>query len=1751
MQSEEITQQVKQIGGANLVAPSTDSAVAAVFVSARAVGAAAAWMPTAGLFPVDVMVAIASGESEGLWGVLFAAGLINCKRRRRRDGSGVLEQLRKYDEQVAENELMVSYQLFACFNSDSVAVLNALRSSWRNLPPNWVGPDPCSDNWEGVNCTDTRVTSLRLGGMGLVGSQFGDLSSLTGLEDLSNNIGLRGTLPPSIGNLGNLTTLILVGCSFFGPIPDTIGSLQQLRYISLNSNGFTGPIPPSIGNLSRLSWLDLGMNRLNGTIPVSTETTLGLDMLLNARHLIFDNNQLTGNLPISLGHVQTLQVIRFDWNSLDGPIPQNLNNLTSLNELYLSNNNFDGIIPNLTGLNSLSYVDMSNNSFNASEAPLWFSSLPSLTTLIMDNTRLQGQIPVGIFELPQLETLVLRNNNLTGILNIGNTYGSNLSVDLHNNSITGFQQAADYRLNLTLVGNPVCNINGPPARFCSVGTRGNDLSLSNNCGAISCGANEVLSPNCLCLHPYTGTLHFFSFGFTDLQNSTYFNILHGTLMSAFLSNGLPVDSVNFTNPTISDFSYMEVPLHIFPSGRDPFNRSLVSSIGSLLNRQLAPLFPVRYFGPFYFVDEEYCCFEGSRGSSNVGVIVGVTIGVSVFVILIILAGIYAIRQRKLAKRAIERSNPFASWDPEKESGAVPQLQGAKWFSFEDLRKCTDYFSESNCIGDGGYGKVYKGTLAQGQVVAIKRAQQGSMQGAHEFKTEIELLSRIHHKNVVSLVGFCYEHGEQMLVYEYISNGTLRDCLSGKSGSRLDWNKRLKGYMDPEYYMTNQLTEKSDVYSFGVVLLELVTGQAPIQRGKHIVRLVQEAMRGPNLDDIIDPVLGSGLKQAGLRRLLGLAMGCVEESGINRPTMGEVVREIENIIDEKGNKGLSSYSFDDDDDDDDDETSNEENIAKLTELLTLDLSYNKGMTGPLPAAIGDVTKLSSLILVGCGFSGLIPPSIGSLQRLRYLSLNSNNFIGGIPPSIGNLSNLYWLDLADNKLTGSIPISNGTSPGLDMLVNARHFHFGKNQLSGRIPPQLFSSNLKLIHLLLENNQLSGSIPLTLGLVQTLEVVRLDRNSLSGPVPENLNNLTSVQELFLGNNRLTGLVPDLTGMNTLNYVDMSNNTFDTTDIPPWFSSLQSLTSLIMENTQIQGPLPVSLFSLPQLQMVALKNNQVNETLNIGSSYSDQLQLIDLQNNSIDAFTQRPGYNIQIILLGNPICNEGGETQNFCQIPRQQNTSYSTLPENCTPVLCSSDKISSPTCQCMHPYNGMLFFRAPAFSDYGNTSRFISLQQKLMSTFQSNGLPVDSVSLSSPMRDLDNYLVLNLQVFPSGLDYFNRTGISRVGFILSNQTFKPPPEFGPFFFLASSYQYFAAAWDPNTNSVGVPQLKGAKCFLFEELKQSTNNFSEANDIGEGGYGKVYRGILSNGKLVAIKRAQQGSMQGRLEFKTEIELLSRVHHKNLVSLVGFCFEQDEQMLVYEYIANGTLRDSLSGRTGIRLEWMRRLKIALGAARGLQYLHDLADPPIIHRDIKSNNILLDDRLNAKVADFGLSKPMELLTSKTPIEKGKYIVREVKQLMDTSKELYNLQSLLDPVVAASLSPASVEKLADLALACVQELGVHRPTMSEVVKEIENIMKMAGMNPNAESASTSASYEGASKSFEHPYSNDSFEFIFTDCCSSLPTTPCPSITPFSFRRFTIRCSSHSGDSQAAALLISAALPIPASHTRCSSPAPLLFP
>ncbi|KAL5205791.1 hypothetical protein ABZP36_034000 [Zizania latifolia] len=861
------------------------------------------------------------------------------------------------------------------------------------------------------------------------------------------------------------------------------------------------------------------------------------------------------------------------------------------------------------------------------------------------------------------------------------------------------------------------------------------------------------------------------------------------------------------------------------------------------------------------------------------------------------------------------------------------------------------------------------------------------------------------------------------------------------------------------------------------------------------------------------------------------------------------------------------------------------IQSLTELQYLDLSYNNKLGGPLPATIGTLSKLQNLILVGCSFSGEIPKEIGQLSNLIFLSLNSNKFTGTIPPSLGSLSKLYWFDLADNQLTGGLPIFNGTSPGLDNLTNTKHFHFGMNQLSGTIPSQIFNSNMKLIHLLLDNNKFSGSIPSTLGLLATLEVLRFDNNAqLTGPVPINLNNLTRLAEFHLANCNLTGPLPDLTGMNSLSFVDMSNNSFRTSDVPTWFTTLPSLTSLYLEKVGISGELPKGLFSLPAIQTLRFRRNHLNGTLNT-ADFSKQLQLIDLRDNDITAVTLGAGaqYKKTLMLSGNPFCNQGDSNGALCKATGESNPAlqpYSTA-FNCAGLqpTCSSSQALSPNCICSVPYRGTLFFRSPGFSDLTNAPYFLLLEQTMKAKFLNLSLPVDTVAIHDMLVDTNNNLQMSLEVFPSGKVQFGEQDISAIGFILSNQTYKPPPVFGPYYFLGQTYSFSSGllqtseskknriplivgvaaggaavvaallaftvciirrkskpkqteersqsfvSWDiKSTITSTAPQVRGARMFVFDELKKITNNFSEANDIGTGGYGKVYRGTLPSGQLVAVKRSQQGSLQGNLEFRTEIELLSRVHHKNVVSLVGFCFDQGEQMLVYEYVPNGTLKESLTGKSGVRLDWKRRLRVVLGAAKGIAYLHELADPPIIHRDIKSSNVLLDERLNAKVSDFGLSKLLgedgrgqittqvkgtmgyldpeyymtqqltdksdvysfgvlllEMVTARKPLERGRYIVREVKAAVDRRKDMYGLHELLDPALGASSALAGLEQYVDLALRCVEESGVDRPSMGEAVGEIERIVKMAGAGAVAESASGSMSY--TSRTPRHPYDGDS--------------------------------------------------------------------
>ncbi|CAL9242880.1 unnamed protein product [Arabidopsis halleri] len=794
------------------------------------------------------------------------------------------------------------------------------------------------------------------------------------------------------------------------------------------------------------------------------------------------------------------------------------------------------------------------------------------------------------------------------------------------------------------------------------------------------------------------------------------------------------------------------------------------------------------------------------------------------------------------------------------------------------------------------------------------------------------------------------------------------------------------------------------------------------------------------------------------------------------------------------------------------------ISFLSELEILDLTANPKLTGRLPPNIGELKKLTILNLMGCDFSGQIPESIGDLEQLTRLTLNLNKFRGTIPASIGRLSKLDWLDIADNQIEGEIPVSSGTSSyGLDMLLQAQHFHFGNNKLSGEIPEKLFSSKMTLIHVLFDGNKFTGKIPKSLSDVITLEVL-----------------------------------------------DVSNNSLKASVVPSWISSLPSLSTLRMEGINLEGPIPVSFFTPPLLETVNLKGNLIDATLDFGTDYSNQLELVDLQYNDITDYKPPTHKRIQVILADNPVCleEEGNKLSDYCKVIKHN----ASLPVTKTCPRCGEDKEPIRTsCLCVYPITGVLTFRSPSFSGYFNNTNFNMLQQRLEEFFKNPNYPVDSVAIKNITESIvDHHLLIYLLLSPLDKESFNQTEMNSVISGFSKQMFVPPERYGPYFFKADQYILFSgimktchtiksnlciiiravlgaviflllltivgiyalrlikrasdqnnpfAKLDTSQSSIDVPQLMGAKAFTFEVLRKCADNFSETNDIGEGGYGQVYRGMLPSGQLIAIKRAKRGSLQGGLEFKTEIELLSRVHHKNVVRLLGFCFDRGEQMIVYEYIQNGCLRDSLSGKNGIRLDWTRRLKIALGSGKGLAYLHEHADPPIIHRDIKSNNILLDENLTAKVADFGLSKlvgdpgkthvttqvkgtlgyldpeyymtnqlteksdvygfgvvMLELLTGKIPIGKGKHVVKEMKMKMDKSRNLYDLQEFLDTkIITNSENLKGFENYVDLALRCVEVEGVNRPSMGEVVKEIENIMQIAGINPNVDSIASSRMYE----------------------------------------------------------------------------------
>ncbi|KAK8652945.1 hypothetical protein V6N13_126966 [Hibiscus sabdariffa] len=272
-----------------------------------------------------------------------------------------------------------------------------------------------------------------------------------------------------------------------------------------------------------------------------------------------------------------------------------------------------------------------------------------------------------------------------------------------------------------------------------------------------------------------------------------------------------------------------------------------------------------------------------------------------------------------------------------------------------------------------------------------------------------------------------------------------------------------------------------------------------------------------------------------------------------------------------------------------------------------------------------------------------------------------------------------------------------------------------------------------------------------------------------------------------------------------------------------------------------------------------------------------------------------------------------------------------------------------------------------------------------------------------------------------------------------------------------------------GIPPGLNKNSFTYEELSRATNGFSQSNLIGLGGFGYVHKGVLSDGKEVAIKSLKTGSGQGESEFQTEVEIISSVHHRHLVSLVGYCVAGAQRLLVYDFVPNNTLEYHLHGKNVPIMDFASRLRIALGSAKGLAYLHEDCHPHIIHRDIKAANILLDNNFEAMVADFGLARLST--TNDTTRVMGtfgyliNYFMEQARPHLDRALETGNHVQLVDPRLEGNYDHIQMQCMVACASASVKHSAKRRPKMSQIVRVLQGDASLDELNAGLKASNIS--------------------------------------------------------------------------------------
>ncbi|CAN4087457.1 unnamed protein product [Withania somnifera] len=690
---------------------------------------------------------------------------------------------------------------------------------------------------------------------------------------------------------------------------------------------------------------------------------------------------------------------------------------------------------------------------------------------------------------------------------------------------------------------------------------------------------------------------------------------------------------------------------------------------------------------------------------------------------------------------------------------------------------------------------------------------------------------------------------------------------------------------------------------------------------------------------------------------------------------------------------------------------------------------KGLGGRLTEKIGQFQALRKLSLHDNEISGSVPSSLGFLPNLRGVQLYNNRFSGSIPASLGSCPVLQTLELSNNSLSGIIP---------DSLVNSTKLYrlnLSYNSLYGTIPLSVPQSH-SLVFIDLRYNNFSGSIPDSWGGNGDgqfkLQSLTLDHNSFSGGIPVSLGKLNELLDISLSHNHIIGVIPnDIGRLTMVRTLDFSYNVINGS-LPESLSNMSSLMVLNLESNNLDGEIPLDIKKLQKLSTLNLRNNQFRGDIPATIGDISALVEIDLSRNNLTG-------NIPVSV---------GDLPNL----RSFNVSYNFLSGTVPTYL---DK----------RFNSSAFVGNVQLCGY-NTSNSCTFTPS-EATRGSKRSVKDVILIVIGCLIIILFLVcciLLCCLIKKRAEAKTAKSVKHV-----------PPTAGE----------VEAAGDTGGKLV---HFGGGTMFNADDLLCAT-----ADILGKSTYGTVYKATLEDGSQVAVKRMREKIAKGQREFEKEVNVLGKIRHPNLLAIRAYYLgTKGEKLLIFDYMPKGSLATFLHARgPDTPIDWPTRMRIAKGTTRGLLYLHTNAN--IIHGNLTSSNVLLDENTDAKIADYGLSRlvtaaansnviatagalgyrapelnklkkanvktdvyslgviTLELLTGKSPGEvvNGVDFPRRVASIVkeEGTNEVFDLELMRD----ASIIGDELLTTLKLALHCVDPSPSARPDLQQVLQQLEDIRR----------------------------------------------------------------------------------------------------